>query len=266
MAQERLENSKQNNTKPAFRMPDALAEQKPKLTYEKQRAINARLAQASAEGRVSDMESLISSGADIFSFVNHNTPLMWAAANGRIMACSLLIKKGASVHAVSTKEGLTALKLAAFQGQTNTCEFLLDNGANVESGTGPSWGKGRTSLIYAAYNGHAKTCKLLISRCAQAGISAYQFVNATSATIDGSKTALHYAAAKEYAKVCAVLVSHGAEIFLTDDASKTARTYATINGDAKTASFLWQVGLFQDMLGEETYKSFISEFGKCIAA
>ncbi len=261
--QEKLKKGKTIHANPIPRLPDVFAEEKPKLTREAQDKLNIELVQASVLGRITAVEWLIRAGADVNAFFDHKTSLMWAASNGYTGTCALLIEKGANIEALDIMNGCTALRLAALHGQTDTCAFLLDCGASLEAEIKLSWNNGWTSLMYAADGGHARTCALLISRCAKAGISTSQFVNATSAHIDDGKTALHHAAKKGHTKACAVLVSHGAVIFQTDNATMTALNYAEDGNKEKTAAFLKSMGLMQNKLGEEIYAKFISAFGEC---
>ena len=71
-----------------------------------------------------------------FDYVSH-TPLIWAAAEGRLEMARLLIEAGAEVNAHNEKRiGDTAIREAARVGDLRMCEMLLKAGADP---TIPGW-------------------------------------------------------------------------------------------------------------------------------
>jgi len=262
--QKRLEKGKILNTNPVPRLPEALAEEKPKLAGEMQGELNSELIRAAAQGRITDVEWLIDAGAEVNIFVDHKTPLMWAANNGYTGICALLIGKGANIEAFDTVNGWTVLRLAAKNGHTETCALLLDCGASIEVKDEPSWVNGWTPLHYAAGYGHTETCAMLIERYAEAGGDAGCFVNRKSAKINGCKTVLMLAAEEGFAGTCALLVAKGADVNAKDGAGRTSLKCAEQGNKQGTAALLKSTESMQGRMGEETYKSFISGFAECI--
>jgi ankyrin repeat protein len=266
MVQKRLEKGKAPHINPVPRLPEALAEERPRLTGEIRGQLNIELTQAAAQGRIADVKRLIGAGAGVNVFIDNGTPLMWAARNGSTAICGLLISKGANIDALDTVNGWTALRLAAKNGHTETCAFLLDCGANFEVKDEPSWVNGWTPLMYAAGYGHTETCALLIERYAEAGGDASCFVNETSAKVNGCSTALHLATLDGHTKTCALLVAKGANVNAKDFAGRTALKCAEQGNKYKTVAFLKSMESMQERMGGASYNLFISAFEECVAA
>ena len=98
------------------------------------------------------------------------TPLVIAAANGRLELSRLLLNNGANVNwqsgrtlpesAYDGNAGWSALALAAAAGHGDVVGLLLDRGANVDI----QWDFGRTALHEAAIFGRASVVELLLAR------------------------------------------------------------------------------------------------------
>ena len=98
------------------------------------------------------------------------TPLVIAAANGRLELSRLLLNNGANVNwqsgrtlpesAYDGNAGWSALALAAAAGRGDVVGLLLDRGANVDI----QWDFGRTALHEAAIFGRASVVELLLAR------------------------------------------------------------------------------------------------------
>ncbi|VEN64744.1 unnamed protein product [Callosobruchus maculatus] len=86
------------------------------------------------------------------------TALHYAARNGQLDVCKLLIENGANINAV-TNGGVTALSRAASTGNKDIVEYLLSKDADpfVKDSDG------KTALHKAAENGHAHICRILLS-------------------------------------------------------------------------------------------------------
>jgi serine/threonine-protein phosphatase 6 regulatory ankyrin repeat subunit B len=88
----------------------------------------------------------------------HYTPLMFAAANGRVDLVRALLDSGASVERTNEK-GWTPLHVAAFHGHLEVCRLLLDWEAEVN----PVTKRKRNSPLHsAARNGHLSVVRLLV--------------------------------------------------------------------------------------------------------
>jgi ankyrin repeat protein len=88
------------------------------------------------------------------------TPLMLAAANGRVDLVQVLLDGGANIE-TRNPHGWTSLHVAAFQGHLEVCRKLLDSGAEVNP---VSYGKKNSPLHSAARNGHLPVVKLLVGK------------------------------------------------------------------------------------------------------
>ncbi|HNE22531.1 MAG TPA: ankyrin repeat domain-containing protein [Leptospiraceae bacterium] len=87
------------------------------------------------------------------------TPLMRAAARGRMEAVEYLMLHGASVDAVDEK-GNTPLMYAAAAGQTEAIGYLLDHGASIDSTNHLNW----NALMQACFTGKESAARLLLER------------------------------------------------------------------------------------------------------
>jgi ankyrin repeat protein len=90
----------------------------------------------------------------------HYTPLMFAAANGRVDLLRVLLESGANLESTNTNH-YSALHAAAFNGHLDVCRLLLDSGAKVNRVTKR---KRSTPLHSAAMKGHLSVVKLLVEK------------------------------------------------------------------------------------------------------
>ncbi|MDQ1474682.1 MAG: uncharacterized protein QOJ99_6162 [Bryobacterales bacterium] len=91
------------------------------------------------------------------------TPLILAAYNGNAEMVELLLENHADVHTGSRKGN--ALMAASFRGYTAIAEKLIKAGARVNDANVA----GGTALMYAALSGRTDVIRLLIRSGAQAG-------------------------------------------------------------------------------------------------
>jgi ankyrin repeat protein len=97
--------------------------------------------------------------------------LVWACKSGRVEVIGLLAERGAGLDADPYRG--TPLLWAAFCGQAEAASRLLDLGADVNRRAtfgGPSHGEGVTALHLAAQNGNPALCRLLIERGADPAV------------------------------------------------------------------------------------------------
>jgi ankyrin repeat protein len=104
------------------------------------------------------------------------TPLLLAAAIGRVDIVRVLLENGASVGRTNHK-GWTALHVAAYHGQLEVCRLLLDRGAYINAVT---WRKKKSPLQSAARTGHLSVVQLLVERGANV-----RYKNADGQTASG---------------------------------------------------------------------------------
>ena len=141
------------------------------------------------------------------------TPLHLSTGNREIS--SLLLGAGSDPSAQSTEFGYTPAHLAAFNGEKDVLELLLDNGADKEArGT-----KGPTPLLLAAQNGHLDCCELLLSRGAY--LEAHDIWNATP---------LWIAAGHGQTEAVELLLKHGANVHAQNEDGMTPLCVACRDG------------------------------------
>lgn len=119
------------------------------------------------------------------------TPLMIAAAEGRVETVSALVKAGADVNATNGL-GRTALMFASSYGFLAIVKDLLDHRADAN--IVPKDSTGWTALIAAAHNGHLEVTRVLLDHGADSSLRDKQ-----------GKTALAWAEAQGHVEVAQAL-------------------------------------------------------------
>jgi ankyrin repeat protein len=93
---------------------------------------------------------------------------------------SILTQSNSSLVDVPDKDGMTPLMHAAYKGRLKLCQFLLDNGANVNS---DMQSEGYTPLMFATIAGHSQIVQLLLNRGAKVDMT--NKVNRTASQMGG---------------------------------------------------------------------------------
>ncbi|CAG0893572.1 unnamed protein product [Darwinula stevensoni] len=88
-------------------------------------------------------------------------PLHYAARNGHVSVCRLLLDSGADVNLPTRAGSTSALLRAALRGHESVLKLLLDQGADPRLRDSD----GKTALHKAAEQGHVSIVKELLSRC-----------------------------------------------------------------------------------------------------
>lgn len=136
---------------------------------------------AARDGKTEVARVLVERKANLNARNPHDeTALMLAAFNGHLPIVKLLQAHGARVE----KDGWAPLHYAAFNGNTEICQLLLDANANIDA-RAPNQ---MTPLMIAARNGHAATVKLLLSRNADPGLQLEPGVTALQLALKGNHT------------------------------------------------------------------------------
>uniref|UniRef100_A0ACD6ANM3 Uncharacterized protein n=1 Tax=Avena sativa TaxID=4498 RepID=A0ACD6ANM3_AVESA len=142
-----------------------------------------------------ELEATARGGAACVRSTCGRQALHLAAANGQTDACRYLVQDLAFPVDAPSSPGETPLLLAATFGHTAAAVYLLDRGASPRA----TDGDGETSLHWAAYNGDRELAMLLLSR---------------GADVDAANprgTPLHVAAAGAHPAVVDILLRHGAD-------------------------------------------------------
>lgn len=129
--------------------------------------------------------------------------------------CLAFEKNGVKLGVKDPESGMTALHIAAFQGNTELLSFLLEQGVKITND-----GDNNTPLHFAASSGNLESVKLLLEKDpGQLNVQNKQ-----------QETPLHAAVSKNRAHIVRHLLNHGADRTLADQDNKTAWTIARESG------------------------------------
>lgn len=193
---------------------------------------------AAQEGRIDILMLLIQKGADIDEIDPHAyTPLMRASRAGHQAVVSFLIKEGATVE---TRFAHEAMSLARENGHTTTSKHLTEEAITLHARDVSE----HTALSLASKNGHLATGRLLIDSGSQINPGA-----------KGSKTksALIEASMGDHVEVARLLLESGANTETRDEDDNTPLMIASIRGYLTLARLLMEQGAdlnAQDVHGE----------------
>ena len=173
------------------------------------------------------LEYLIENGSDLFSKTKDGRScLHLAAQNGHFEICEALLQKyNFDIHATDDFS-CTALHGAAWSGDLELLEYLIENGSDIFSETKD----GRSCLHLAAQNGHFEICKALLQK--------YNFDIHT--TDDSSWTALHGAAWGGDVELLQDLIENGSDVFSETKDGRSCLHVAAERGHLKICRALLQ--------------------------
>ena len=163
---------------------------------------------------------------------NGKDALMGASQNGHLAVCTLLLERGANVHA-RDYERRDSLIWAAQNGHVAVVALLLKRGADVHTLDYES----RDALMSAARNGHVAVCALLLEKGA----------NVYTRNRD-SCDALMIASSMGHVAVCALLLEKGANVCTRNKFGMDALTIASYNGHIEVCLLLISLRVNQIML------------------
>jgi ankyrin repeat protein len=159
------------------------------------------------------------------------TPLMFAAASGRIAAVELLLAHGARIEDVDDR-GCTALMHAASfgkeemqPGKYEVTRILLSKGAQINAADHD----GKTPLMHAAWSDNTRLIGLLLMKGAP-----------IEARDNSGRTPLWHAL--YYENILTTLITHGADVNAPDSAGKTPLMDAARSNNKETVELLLQYG------------------------
>jgi ankyrin repeat protein len=150
-----------------------------------------------------------------------------ASGLGNIDIINIILNCGIDVNQARTEDGATPLYIAAYKGQLNVAQLLLDRGAEVNQAET----NGATPLYIAAALGQLDVAKLLLDRGAK--------VN--QAEINGV-TPLYIAAQEGQLDVAKLLLKRGAEVNLAETNGATPLFIAAEEGQLAIAELLLDRG------------------------
>ena len=127
------------------------------------------LFEAAEKGNTSDIEKLLSAGANVNCALDGDgSPLIGAARNGHRAAVDLLLERGADPNMPVPGDG-NPLIMAAREGHAEIVVALLDGGAKVNQIVPGD----ENALIQASSEGHLEVVKLLVARGANVNARAW---------------------------------------------------------------------------------------------
>ena len=124
-------------------------------------------------GNYDEFKNILSYNKNLISEKNGNIPLFLAINEGNLEIVQYLITQGANIES-KTKDGLTPLHFASGNNDIKIVEYLITQGANIESKAND----GFTPLHFASRYGHIKIVEYLITHGAN--------INATNNTNESS--------------------------------------------------------------------------------
>jgi ankyrin repeat protein len=143
---------------------------------------------AARTGRPEAVKLLVEAGAkvEVKETMRQTTALMWAAEQGHAEVVKLLVANGADINATSTVEeakkrrgvvytqgedqhtgGVTALVLAARQGNLEAVKALAEAGADLNKTSGD----GSSAMVVAVQNGHYDIARYLVEKGADVNLA-----------------------------------------------------------------------------------------------
>ena len=173
---------------------------------------NKMLIEMAKEASVQGISLMLSKGADVHA--QNDSALRWASRNGHLEVVKYLTEIGANIHA----DNDSALRLASSNGQSDVVKYLIGHAADIHAQTD-------YSLRLASKNGHLDIVKYLLKN---------------SANIHAQHDeALTLASENDHLEVVRYLVEHGADIHALND---TALISASSNGHLEIVKYLTEQG------------------------
>lgn len=168
---------------------------------------------AAASGRMELVEALLKAGADVNAGLSDSknldgsSPLVWAVRARSLVCATRLIEAGAAVNSIQVYSE-SPIHVAAVQGDVNCLKLLLDNQADVRVLYGA---ERRNPLHLAAFEGNVDCIRLLL-HTSKAQVNAKDSLG---------RTPLHLAALSQSVDSVEELLDNGAEIDICDEMQET---------------------------------------------
>ena len=123
--------------------------------------MNYALRKAAYKGELKAIKYLVNHGADVNGGVSggEENPLMKAARYDYIYIAEFLVKKGADLEATNY-DGNTPLHFAAYEGKIRMVKFLLEKGANINAKNKTNW----NALMQATLEGFIDVANFLLEK------------------------------------------------------------------------------------------------------
>jgi len=148
---------------------------------------------------------------------NGNTPLIWAARNGKLNVVKFLIEQYQLPLNVQNFNAETALSVAVVEGYYEIAKFLIESGASINLGNCRS----ESPLHLAVVLGNLDVARLLVEEGAH-----------VDAEDDCGDTPLHFAVREDRAEMVSFLISVGANPDLPNQDDESPRELAEMFGSS----------------------------------
>ena len=189
----------------------------------KQQRLDKKLRNACGNGKLPEIERLLTEGADINAKDDEgSSALHYAACRGRLEAAILLIAKKADIR-VADNKGKTILMTACEYYHKNIAEMLVQQDCNVTA----KENDGATALHHAAERGWESVVQKLLEKGAGVQVKT-----------DNGWTALHNAAACGRFNVVKLLLANGADANALDNQGNKPESLARKHDYHGVADFL----------------------------
>lgn len=184
-------------------------------------------------GKTESIRALIESGRAHTTDRDEDdiTALHWAAISDRAETCEYLLEHGANVNATTRTLHATALHWAALQGLPTIVHLLLQHGADARLLDAQGY-----SSLHAAAHSSSFWCVLLV--LCKAGVSPDERDRK-------GRTALHWAARQQDEVSMRVLLRCGADVNAVDIDGRTALHWAVVGGNERCVVLLLEAGAEQ---------------------
>lgn len=184
-------------------------------------------------GDVDGVRAHLDSGVDVHARDDNGvTPLHWAAINGHIACCALLLARGADVNCSGGTLNATPMHWCTRQGQLHVMSFLLEHGADPLRLDG----QGYHALHLATHSSLVMSLVFLLQ------LDAFQACAALDRPDSQGHTALMWAAFQGDALSVDVLLQHGADVHLADMDGLTPLHWAAVHGNRLCVRYIVEAG------------------------
>jgi len=179
---------------------------------------------AAIRNQIDIVKMLITKGASVKTSLRDGCTILHSIAHGNttftVELIDLLINNGFDINAID-KHGQTALFLACFRKDSSLADYLLEKGADVNSGK-------KTPIYAAASFSSASLVAKLIDKGA----------NINDQSSPQKDTPLHYAATEGNIEVIKFLLEQGADTKLTNSLGRTALANASLKNNTEAVNLL----------------------------
>ena len=188
-----------------------------------------KLLLGAVRGDIELMKQDLEAGVDVNTKAQFNrTALMYSSWNGHLPAIEFLVSQGANIDSVDNQFGQSALFFAAENGQLDAVKLLIELGSNLQLIND----KGQNLLMRACFSESLELVQYLIER---------DDVD-INARLKKGRTAVMVASQLEKPETLKLLIDNGANVNFLIDNSGTALIIASFHGNAEIAKILVEAG------------------------